>query len=136
MCILPKDNVTAYTILPHVSDELKKHMDEKKIIDLQKVPDNFSLERKGYANNVYQIIKNAHKNNKAWINPDLKNLFKKFTFPFYFMDFETTMQGVPLIKGTKPYEAVPFQWSVHRWESIDIEIDKDLTPLSWKDKLM
>ena len=39
----------------------------------------------------------------------IQNLFKKFTFPFYFMDFETIMQGVPLIR-TKPYEAVPFQW--------------------------
>ena len=29
------------------------------------------------------------------------------------MDFETVMQGVPLIPNTKPNDAVPFQWSVH-----------------------
>ena len=33
--------------------------------------------------------------------------------PYFFMDFETVMQGVPLIANTKPNDAVPFQWSVH-----------------------
>jgi hypothetical protein len=131
---LPKDNVTSYTILPYVSNELKKYMDEKGTKDLQKVPDNFSLERKGYADNVYQIIKNTHKNNKDWINPEIKNLFNNFTFPFYFMDFETITQGVPIIQGTKPYEQVPFQWSVHRWEGIDKEIDEGKSFLKFTDQ--
>ena len=38
------------------------------------------------------------------------------------MDFETVTQGVPIIKGTKPYYHLPFQWSVHKLESIDKEI--------------
>ena len=115
---LPKDNITSYTILPYVGKKLKAYMDEKEITDLQKVPDNFTLKRKGYRDDVYQIIKEAHKNNKDWINPEIKNLFNNFTFPFYFMDFETINQGVPVIKGTTPYEQVPFQWSVHKWEGL------------------
>ena len=39
------------------------------------------------------------------------------------MDFETINQGVPIIKGTKPYYPLPFQWSIHKWESIDKEIN-------------
>ena len=35
------------------------------------------------------------------------------------MDFETVQQGVPIIKGTQPNYALPFQWSVHKLESID-----------------
>ena len=38
------------------------------------------------------------------------------------MDFETVNQVVPIIKGTQPYYHLPFQWSVHKWESIDKEI--------------
>ena len=30
------------------------------------------------------------------------------------MDFETIQQGVPIIENTKPFEQVPFQWSVHK----------------------
>ena len=38
------------------------------------------------------------------------------------MEFETVMQGVPKIKGTKPYIPLPFQWSVHKWSSLDKKI--------------
>jgi hypothetical protein len=33
------------------------------------------------------------------------------------MDFETVQQGIPLFPDTKPYDALPFQWSVHKWNS-------------------
>ena len=54
-------------------------------------------------------IKNAHKNNETWINPDLKKHLQ-LEWPVYFLDFETVQQNVPLIIGTKPFEALPFQW--------------------------
>ena len=50
------------------------------------------------------------------------------------MDFETIMQGVPLIKGTKPYEAVPFQWSVHKWLSKDKPVDSGKSFLKFDDQ--
>ena len=131
---LPKNNVTSYTILPYVNKKLKTYMSENRTIDLQKVPTNHSLKRKDYRENVYQIIQNAHKNNEDWINPKLKDLFKDYTFPFYFMDFETITQGVPIIKGTFPYEQVPFQWSVHKWESEDTDIDKGKSFLKFSDQ--
>ncbi len=34
--------------------------------------------------------------------------------PAYFMDFETVQFPVPIWKGTKPYQQIPFQFSVHR----------------------
>jgi hypothetical protein len=39
------------------------------------------------------------------------------------MDFETATQGVPIIKGTEPNYQLPFQWSVHKWDSIKEEIE-------------
>lgn len=35
-------------------------------------------------------------------------------FPAYFMDFETINFAVPIWKGTRPYQQVPFQFSVHK----------------------
>ena len=43
--------------------------------------------------------------------------------PYYFIDFETAIQGVPIIKGTEPNYQLPFQWSVHKWDSIKEEIE-------------
>ena len=34
-------------------------------------------------------------------------------FPAYFLDFETTMFAVPIWKGTRPYQQIPFQFSLH-----------------------
>lgn len=34
--------------------------------------------------------------------------------PGYFLDFETIQFGVPIWAGTRPYQQIPFQYSVHR----------------------
>lgn len=33
--------------------------------------------------------------------------------PLHFLDFETSMEAIPRIPGTRPYQQVPFQWSDH-----------------------
>ncbi len=35
-------------------------------------------------------------------------------FPAWFLDFETVMMPVPIWKGTRPYQQIPFQFSLHR----------------------
>jgi hypothetical protein len=39
---------------------------------------------------------------------------RPYRLPAYFMDFETIQFAVPLWKGTRPYQQIPFQFSVHR----------------------
>ena len=133
--LLPKSNITPFTILPYIGKDkkLKEYMKKEGTMDLQKVPTRFFKDRKDFAPDYHKIIQDCHKNNKPWFSLDLKNIFKEFSFPFYFMDFETIMQGVPIIKGTQPYYAVPFQWSVHKWESIDKEINDGESFLKFKD---
>ena len=42
---------------------------------------------------------------------------RKYSYPMAHLDFETINLAVPEIIGTRPYEQVPFQWSVHVEES-------------------
>ncbi|HEY5724661.1 MAG TPA: DUF2779 domain-containing protein, partial [Methylomirabilota bacterium] len=35
------------------------------------------------------------------------------TYPRYFMDFETLGPAIPRYAGMRPYDGIPFQWSVH-----------------------
>lgn len=135
----PKFNITPYTILPVIgsrSKKLKEHMQKEGTMDLQKVPTKFFPDKpyKNYAPNCHKIIQECHKKNKPWFSDNLKNIFEEFKFPFYFMDFETVMQGVPIIKGTQPNYPLPFQWSVHKWESVDKKIKKDESFLKFKDQ--
>lgn len=41
----------------------------------------------------------------------------KHSFPLYFLDFETVQFAVPRWAGTKPYQQIPFQFSLHRLNS-------------------
>ena len=51
---------------------------------------------------------------KAHINPKGIEVFlKKLHPPLYFLDFETQRDPVPPYPGTKPYQQIPFQYSLH-----------------------
>ncbi len=44
---------------------------------------------------------------------ELKEFIEKLKYPLYFMDFETYATTIPLYDGLKPFQAIPFQFSVH-----------------------
>lgn len=46
---------------------------------------------------------------KAAVSGFLDNL----SFPLYFLDFETFQPAIPLFDGTKPYQQIPTQYSLH-----------------------
>ena len=50
---------------------------------------------------------------KALINEFLSTL----SYPLYFLDFETIQEIIPPFDGAKPYEQIPFQYSLHYIES-------------------
>lgn len=47
---------------------------------------------------------------------DVENIrvfLDKLSYPLYFLDFETMQPAVPLFPGTRPYQQIPFQYSLH-----------------------
>jgi hypothetical protein len=47
------------------------------------------------------------------LDPEAGEFVRGLGFPRYFLDFETIGPAVPLFAGTRPYEALPFQFSCH-----------------------
>lgn len=43
----------------------------------------------------------------------IKVFLDKLSYPLYFLDFETMQPAIPLFDCTKPYQQVPFQYSLH-----------------------
>ncbi len=41
------------------------------------------------------------------------DFFSKWKYPLHFFDFETIFPAVPVLDGTRPYQQVPFQYSLH-----------------------
>lgn len=90
------------------SKALKSHIEDAGIIDMGDVPDELLNERQQrvkahtLANKVYFDNENAAANLAA------------HKLSAYFLDFETIQFAVPIWPGTRPYQQIPFQFSLHR----------------------
>ncbi len=64
---------------------------------------------------VRQIIqKSCEKTGEIHLDKEAIEAFiHSLDYPVYFMDFETINPAVPLFDGTRPYQRIPFQFSVH-----------------------
>ena len=75
-------------------------------------------------------------NGTEYINPDgICKFLDPLSYPLYFLDFETMQDAVPQYEGTKPYQQITFQYSLHIKESENAEcIHKEfLAPSDGKD---
>ncbi len=52
----------------------------------------------------------------------IKEYLDSFVFPLYFFDYETLASLVPYFDGLRPYQQLPFQYSLHVLESPDSEL--------------
>jgi len=72
------------------------------------IPDDFPLKRN------QQIEVRCARTGEPHVDRDAVRTFVKTTEgPLYFLDFETCSPAVPLYDGTRPYQAIPFQYSLH-----------------------
>lgn len=60
------------------------------------------------------------KNNVEWVHQDLKQALATIRYPVHHLDFETFTPAIPRYPGTRPYQRLPIQWSVHREEATGV----------------
>ena len=53
----------------------------------------------------------------------VRRFLDSLSFPLYFLDFETMMPAIPLYDGTKPYQQIPTQYSLHVLRSTDAVLE-------------
>ena len=44
----------------------------------------------------------------------INEFLETISYPVYYFDFETINSAIPILDGTKPFQQVPFQYSLHR----------------------
>ena len=60
-----------------------------------------------------QRIQRRVKDAVEWIGPGLQAVLDTIQYPVHHLDFETVGSAIPVYPNTRPYQAVPFQWSNH-----------------------
>jgi Domain of unknown function(DUF2779) len=89
------------------TNALREHLAKPKIKDMCDVPDELL--------NVLQLrVKKAKLSGRKWLDArGAADVLAAHTVPCYFLDFETIGDAVPRWAGTRPFQAIPFQFSLH-----------------------
>jgi hypothetical protein len=93
--------------LPRISRAAFDSLRERGVQDIADIPDDFPLQP------LQRRIQDVVRSGKAWVSPDLRDELARIRYPIQFLDFETINPAIPLYAGTRPYEKVPFQWSLY-----------------------
>lgn len=102
---IPKASVLS---IPRLSAKKLEALQLQNILHLEDLPANFSLTDTQQAYVRFQTTGTRTVNVQA-IKEDLAS----FVYPLYFLDFETHSAPIPPYPGTRPYQQVPFQFSLH-----------------------
>jgi len=101
---LPEDNV--FTL--YYSGKKSFDLYDKGIMSIQDIPGDFKLSGKQLIQKESLETEETHLDKEA-----IKGFLTSLEYPLYYMDFETINPAVPLFNGTRPYQQIPFQFSVH-----------------------
>ena len=95
--------------LPSVqTKKLKTHIEDDVVLDLRNVRDDLLDEQQ-------RRVKTHTLSGKAYFDKASAAAdLAKHKLPACFLDFETVQFAVPIWKGTRPYQHIPFQFSMHR----------------------
>jgi Domain of unknown function(DUF2779) len=78
------------------------------VLKIAEIPDDYPLSEKQEIQRETAISGKPHIKKKQ-IQTFLNNL----EYPLHFLDFETFTTAMPMFDGTRPYEQIPFQFSLH-----------------------
>jgi hypothetical protein len=115
---LHNKEVPAYSVhdLTRVGNSKKKLQEliDSKVYDILDIPADFELSKK------MKKQAEVHKLGRASIDYDqIRVELASLQFPLYFLDYESFNPAIPRFRGYKPYQQIPFQFSMHRLDSMD-----------------
>ena len=91
-----------------LSNGLQAHIEAHGLTELRDLPD-------ALLNDKQQRVKAVTLSGKPYFDQRAAaQALAAYKLPAYFLDFETIQFAVPIWKGTRPYQQIPFQFSVHR----------------------
>lgn len=78
------------------------------IFQIKDIPEHYKLNEK------QKIQQKAHSDRVPYINHDkISSFVRSLELPIHFLDFETYSTAIPLYDGLRPYQQIPFQFSLH-----------------------
>jgi predicted RecB family nuclease len=101
---LPDDHVG---YLPYIHASAIEKLEEMGVESIFSIPDDYDLTE------IQRRAATSVQTGQPWFSPELPAELAKLEYPVYFLDFETINPAIPRSTGMRPYDHLPFQWSVH-----------------------
>lgn len=109
------------------SQKLSAYIEAENVIELRDVPDDL-------LNDLQRKVQTHTVSNQVFFDQQgAAYALAQHKLPAYFLDFETIQFAVPIWKGTRPYQQIPFQFSVHRLSRTGKLTQQAFLDLSGKD---
>ncbi len=137
--LLARKEIPATDIGPYCSDPYTcsfmgycwKHIPENSVFDIGGLQSKkkFAMYNEGivrlddipldYPLNASQFLQvDSYRNRTPHIDRKaVREFLDSLTYPLYFLDFETMNPAVPLFNNSRPYQQIPFQYSIHYKET-------------------
>jgi predicted RecB family nuclease len=97
--------------LPALTRQRFDRMRAAGIERISEIPDDFPLGR------AQARVRAAWLAGGLYLEPGLAAALRRTGPPADYLDFETAFPAIPLYAGMRPYDQVPFQWSLHRLDA-------------------
>ena len=81
---------------------------EQGILSIKDIPDDIPLSRQQQIQKECVVTGNVHVEKK-----EIRQFLSRLKYPLYYLDFETFGSAIPIYDGTRPYQDIPFQFSLH-----------------------
>jgi predicted RecB family nuclease len=105
---LARDHVS---LLPRINANKVEKLTVAGITSINQIPVTFPLSE------IQLRAVECVKSGKPFVSKELAGELDSLKYPLCFMDFETALPALPLFTKMRPYDHIPFQWSVHRREN-------------------
>ena len=93
--------------IPRIHASAMEELGEMGIESIRDVPDDFELTE------IQRRACTSVQTGEPWFSDGLGEVLSGLKYPLYFMDFETVNRAIPSFSAMRPYDQLPFQWSVH-----------------------
>jgi len=93
--------------LYRISESKMAELQAQGIDSIKDIPESFQLSA------IQQRMRECARKKKPFFSATLTEKLAELAPPVYFMDFETINPALPWHKGMRPFDQLPFQWSVH-----------------------
>lgn len=93
--------------LPRLTQNRFSELKAAGVESIAEIPEDFPLSE------TQTRIKSVLVDKRPYVSSDLLHALEALNGPCYYLDFEAASPAIPLFAGNRPYEQLPFQWSLH-----------------------